>query len=85
MENSYKIYGVNNNSLFVSVYSNYFKLSDAKETYAKKNDDKVVDDTIILEVGEKENKEKLAIISIGVDEAEQFALALLNLCNSIKY
>jgi hypothetical protein len=84
MNNRYQIFDTEENDLYIGVISHYFKVSDAKEVYRKSVDKKEKDDSILIEIAKAGEKEVKAAVTFGVDEGEQFALALLNLCNSIK-
>ena len=84
MENQYKIHDVNIKDLYVGVCSHYFKYSDANEVYRKSISGEGNDDTILIEVAKSGASEVDSVVTFGVKEGEQFALALLNLCNSIK-
>ncbi|MBN3556060.1 hypothetical protein JYA63_17405 [Fictibacillus nanhaiensis] len=81
---NYKAYNTKEKGVYVSVDSNYFKISDAKEVYRNSLDNKCKDDSILLEVTNEKLKKKIVVISIGVRDAEAIALALLHLCHSIK-
>lgn len=85
MERRYKIYDSADGLLFVGVDSHYFKLSDAKSAYRESKHTEKPDDSILIEIGRDGAEEVEAILSFGVEEAERFALAMLNLCFSIKH
>lgn len=86
METRFQIFDTEDKELYVGVCSHYFKITDAKDIYRKSfiKDADTKDDSIIIEIAKKNAKEVEGIVAFGVDEGEQFALALLNLCNSIK-
>lgn len=84
MDNRYQIFDSREKDLYVGVCNNYFKVSEAKETYRKSLNKEVIDDSILIEIAKSGGKEVEAVITFGVEEGEHFALALLNLCNSIK-
>jgi azurin len=84
MITNYKAYDTKEKDVFVSVDSNYFKISDAKEVYQNSLINKGKDDSILFEVANEELKKKISVISIGVSDAEKMALVILNICNSIK-
>ncbi|WP_163971808.1 hypothetical protein [Oceanobacillus halotolerans] len=81
MDFKYRTFDTENEHLYVGVCNHYFNLTDAKEVYRNKEEK---DNSIMIEVGRKDTKEIEAVVTCGVDEAEQIALTLLNLCNSIK-
>lgn len=85
METRYRVFDVEHEDLYVAVLSHYFKLSEAKQVFkeSKVTDEK--DDSIMFEIAKKGASEVEAILTFGVDEVERFALAMLNLCHSIKY
>ena len=84
MENQYKIYHKEDKDLYINVECHYYKLIDAKKVYRDSKNNDSLDDTIIFEFGRDGEKQIEAIFTLGVDEGEKFALALLNLCHSIK-
>ncbi|WP_262172781.1 hypothetical protein [Saccharococcus sp. Marseille-Q5394] len=85
MENRYRVFDSKDNKLYVGVCSNYFKIADAKNTYRNSTTNAdLKDDSILIEIAKSGANEVDAVVSFGVNEGEQFALALLNLCNSIK-
>lgn len=84
MEARYKTYDTEERNLYIGVCNHYFKLSDAKEVYRKSKGLKTSDDSILIEIAKDNAKEVESVIRIGVEEGEKFALALLNLCSSIK-
>ncbi|MCM2982292.1 hypothetical protein M3599_15305 [Niallia circulans] len=73
---------VHRQDYYIEVKGNYFKISDSKEAYNSSKNNGKRDDTIIIQVG---NKEASEVFTVGVEDGERFALALLNLCYSIKY
>ena len=83
METVYRIYDVEGKDLYIQIQNHYFKLSEGKQAYrdSKITPDKK-DDSILIELGEGDLRLNL---TFGVEEGEKFALALLNLCHSIKY
>lgn len=86
MERGYKIFDVQDSDLFVSIESHYFTRTDAKQAYidSKTSKDKK-DDSLIITIAKNDYAEIHSVVTFGVEEAERFALALLNLCQSIKY
>ncbi|USK45509.1 hypothetical protein [Cytobacillus oceanisediminis] len=85
MDMRYRVFDTEDDDLFVCIQSHYFQLSDAKVAYmnSKKTDEK--DDTILLRISKRNADKDESVLAFGVEEGEKFALALLNLCNSIKY
>lgn len=85
MVNRYKLYDTEDEKLYIGVESHYFKLSDARKAYleSKQNESKV-DDSIIFEIARDGENAIEGTVTFGVEEGERFALALLNLCQSIK-
>jgi len=83
MLRNYKFEDAKNKDLYITVESHYVKITDAKQAHwdSKKSDE--IDDSILIEVGN--GQEILSLITSGVDEAEQFALDILNLCQKIKH
>ncbi|MCY8147731.1 hypothetical protein P8833_16350 [Bacillus inaquosorum] len=61
----------------------YFSVVQAKKTYVESDGD-TEDDTVLIQIFEEESSDN-SIIKLDVDSAEQIGLALLNLCNEIKY
>lgn len=61
----------------------YFSIVQAKKTYLDSNRD-TEDDTVLIQIFAEESNNN-SIVKLGVDSAEQIALALLNICNEIKY
>jgi len=86
VERGYKIFDVKDNELFVSIESHYFTRSDAKEAYfeSKATTDKK-DDSLLITIAKNDYSEIHSVVTFGIEEGERFALALLNLCQSIKY
>lgn len=84
MECHYKLYDSKEGGLYIGVSNHYFKRSDAKKVYRESLERGNNDDSVLFEISTDKSKEEKVGIYTGVDEAEQFALALLNLCNSIK-
>lgn len=86
MERGYKIFDVQDSNLFVSIESHYFTRTDAKQAY---NDSKTSkeknDDSLLITIAKNDYAEIHSVVTFGVEEGERFALALLNLCHSIKY
>ena len=86
MERGYKVFDVQDNQLFVTIESHYFTRIEAKETYIKsKTSADEIDDSLLITVAKKDYSEVKAVVSFGIEEGERFALALLNLCQAIKY
>lgn len=79
----YKFEDANNKKLYITLESHYIKITDAKQTYLDSKQSDKKDDSILI--GIRNGKEILSIITSGVDEAEKFALDILNLCQTIKY
>ncbi|WP_087972748.1 hypothetical protein [Oceanobacillus rekensis] len=84
MSNYYQIFDSKKKDLYVGVTSHYTKLPDAKKVYRQSRGEETEDDSILIEISNRGANEVEAVITFGVKEGEQFALALLNLCNSIK-
>lgn len=86
MERGYKIFDVKDKDLFVSIESHYFTRTDAKQAYidSKAPTDKK-DDSLLITIAKNDYSEIHSVITFGVEEGERFALALLNICQSIKY
>lgn len=61
----------------------YFSVVQAKKTYVESDGD-TKDDTVLIQIFAEESSNN-SIVKLGVDSAEQIGLALLNLCNEIKY
>ncbi len=85
MEHRYRVNDTEKKDLYIGVSSHYFKLSDAKEVYRDSFLTEDEDDSILIEIARKNAKEVDISLVFGVEEGERFALALLNLCHSIKY
>ncbi|MYL44408.1 hypothetical protein GLV94_02005 [Virgibacillus halodenitrificans] len=83
MINRYQAFDTGEEGLYIGIRGYYFNKWDAKEVYEKSLSSDEKDDSIMIEVGRKGSGTD-TFISIGVIEGEQLALALLNLCNSIK-
>lgn len=85
MLKNYRFEDVKNKSLYIGVECHYVKLTDGKQAYwdSKQSDRK--DDSIYIEIGIDGGQEILSNITLGVDEAEKFALDLLNLCHLIRF
>lgn len=86
MERGYKIFDVQDSDLFVTIESHYFTRTEAKQVYkdSKTSTDKI-DDSLIITIAKNDYSEIQSVVSFGVEEGERFAIALLNLCQSIKY
>lgn len=84
MQNSFRIQDADTKGLYIGVCGHYFSVSDAKEAYEKSLIGKGTDDTILVNVARKGANQMNLKVTFGVEEGEQFALALLNLCSSIK-
>ncbi|WP_175074762.1 hypothetical protein [Terribacillus sp. AE2B 122] len=84
MQDSYKIQDAETKDLYIGVCSHYFSVSDAKDVYTKSLNGERNDDSILVQVAKKGTNGVNTKVTFGVEEGEQFALALLNLCNSIK-
>ncbi|WP_163583414.1 hypothetical protein [Gracilibacillus saliphilus] len=84
MQNRYRIFDTKDTELYIGVLNHYFTTSDAKKVYRDSLQNKEKDDSIMIEIAKKDANEVDGVITFGVEEGEQFALALLNLCNSIK-
>lgn len=86
MERRYKIFDIQDSDLFVSIESHYFARTDAKQAYidSKTSKDKN-DDSLLITIVKNDYSEIQSVVTFGVEEGEQFALALLNLCQAIKY
>lgn len=85
MENRYQVFDTEDEKLYLGVESHYWKVSDSKKVYKDSLvDSEKVDDSIFLELVRSGEKEVEATLSIGVEEAERFAMALLNLCHTIR-
>ncbi|WP_404347506.1 hypothetical protein LG311_17885 [Sutcliffiella horikoshii] len=84
MEKRYKLYDSADKTLYIGVDSNYFKLNDAKNIYKKSTNSESEDDSILIQIAKDKASEVEAEVTFGVEEGERFALALLNLCSSIK-
>lgn len=86
MERGYKIFDLQDNDLFVSIESHYFTRTDAKQSYkdSKASTDKK-DDSLLITIAKNDYSEIQSAVTFGVEEGERFALALLNLCQTIKY
>jgi len=84
VDNHYKIYDTEDKDTLIGVSSHYFKLSDAKDVYRRSINNGKEDDSLLIEVRDENSNTLEAAITFGVEEGEQFALALLNICNSIK-
>lgn len=80
---NYKFEDAKNIALYITVESHYVKITDAKQVHWYSKQSNKIDDSICIEVGNGD--EILAVITSGVDEAEQFALDILNLCQKIKH
>jgi len=85
METRYRVFDNEDKDLYVAVLSHYFKLSDAKQVFRESKVDETKDDSIMFEIAKNGESEIVGTLTFGVDEAERFALAMLNLCHSIKY
>jgi ribosome-interacting GTPase 1 len=86
MEFVYEIKASNSGDGIVKVQNHYFTRLEAKEVYMKaKNSKDAIDDTLIILIGNNDMSDIHSAITFGVEEGEQFALALLNLCYAIKY
>ena len=79
-----KVYDSKEDKLYIGVTSHYFKLSDANEIYRKSIKDEGKDDTILIQIAKDKTNEVNSIVTIGVEEGERLALALLNICYAIK-
>ncbi|RIU93315.1 hypothetical protein D1864_07540 [Oceanobacillus picturae] len=84
MDNRYKIHDTETKELYVGVTSHYFKLSDAKDAYRNSLIGEGSDDSILIEIAKIGASKVDGSVAFGVEEGEQFALALLNLCHSIR-
>lgn len=86
MERGYRIFDVGDKDLFVSIESHYFARTDAKQTYidSKASTDKK-DDSLLITIAKNDYSEIHSVVKFGVEEGERFALAMLNLCQTIKY
>lgn len=86
MEAWYKIYDSKEEGLYVGVGNHYFLLPDAKQAYRNSKKADCKDDSILIEVAKEGSSgvEIEAVVTFGVDEAEKFALTILNLCQLIK-
>ncbi|KEF39983.1 hypothetical protein M670_01007 [Schinkia azotoformans MEV2011] len=85
METRYRVFDVEHEDLYVAVLGHYFKLSEAKQVFKESKVSEAKDDSIMIEIAKNNTSEVDAILRFGVDEAERFALAMMNLCHSIKY
>ncbi|WP_430789482.1 hypothetical protein VBD025_03960 [Virgibacillus flavescens] len=86
METRLKVYDAEEKGLYIGVFSQYLKLSDAKDAYRNSLDavTEAKDNSIRIEIAEENASSVEGVIDIGVEEGEKFALALLNLCSAIK-
>ncbi|MCA0992965.1 hypothetical protein [Pseudalkalibacillus hwajinpoensis] len=84
MESRYKLYDAEEKGLFIGVCNHYFKVTDAKEVYNKAKSTGDKDDSLLMIIKRDSNEEAEENISFGVEEGEQFALTILNICNAIK-
>ncbi|MED3817514.1 hypothetical protein ABE112_27965 [Priestia aryabhattai] len=75
-----------NKPLIITVCNNYFKLSDAREVYRKSKTEGLQDDNVVIEIrteNEDEGEVKNTLV-LGVEDAENMALTLLNISKEIK-
>lgn len=84
MTTRYQAFDSEDSDLYIGVSSHYFKVSDSKDVYRKSLNKEIKDDSILIEIAKRNAQEVEAVVTFGVEEAEQMALTLLNLCNSIK-
>lgn len=84
MERRYRIFDSIHEDLYIGVDSSYFKVAEAKQVYRESLTTEKKDDSIMFEIARRNAKEVDALLIFGVEEGERFALALLNLCQSIK-
>jgi len=86
MEKEYRIFDVQDKDLFVAIESHYSKRTDAKQVYIESKISKEKnDDSLIITIAKNDYAEIHSVVTFGVEEGERFALALFNLCQSIKY
>ncbi|WP_338779526.1 hypothetical protein [Metabacillus sp. FJAT-52054] len=87
MQSDYRVQSATTDGLYIKVCSNYFTVNEAKNAFFNEEAENKKDDTILIQVvQEREGEERQsASIAFGVEEAERFALAILNICSVIKY
>lgn len=84
MERRYRVFDTDED-IYVSVDSHYLRITDAKQSYIQSKSTDRKDDSIMIQVAKRHATEADAVLTFGVEEGERFAMALLNLCHSIKY
>lgn len=85
MERRYRVFDTEEEDIYVAVDSHYLKITDAKQSYIQSKTTDRKDDSIMIQVAKRHATGVDAVLTFGVEEGERFAMALLNLCNSIKY
>ncbi|MDU1845216.1 MAG: hypothetical protein E6778_06685 [Niallia nealsonii] len=84
MVTRYKLYDTEDEKLYIVVESHYFKLTDAKASYRESKAKDKTDDSILFEIAREGEEGIEGTFTFGVEDGEKFALALLNLCHTIK-
>ena len=85
MEKEFKVFDVNNDELFIAIQSHYANLSDAKTIHKLSSNDEYNDDSLLITIAKNDYEEICSAVSLSVEDGAKFAMAILNLCQAIKY
>ncbi|MCP1146162.1 hypothetical protein [Lysinibacillus endophyticus] len=78
----YKLHDLEDARYYLEARSHYYKVSEGKKVYMNSKLEGGKDDSILVEIG---NGTYQFNLTLGAEDGERFALALLNLCHAIRF